>query len=367
MTSAGSGRPEILTPRARALLPVFLATLIGLAVYQLWYTLPDRVGLSGPTMGTTWAVVLGGEGHTRNDLLAARERITAELDRVNGLMSTWDPDSELSRLNAHAAPSPFALSPDTLDVLDLARQVSEWTGGAFDITVGPLVAAWGFGAGARIPGEGPDAAELAALRERVGYRMLALDLEARTATKARPDLRCDLSAIAKGYGTDAVARALDELGWENYLVEVGGEVRVRGQRPGGGPWQVGIERPEEGDRVAQGVVPLSDLALATSGDYRNFYEVGGERRSHIVDPRTGRPVAHALASVSVVHAQAVLADAWATALTVLGPEEGLALAEEHGLGAYFLVRTEGDGLEAHATSGFPGFLETAVGDASEAE
>jgi thiamine biosynthesis lipoprotein len=367
MTSAGSGRPEILTPRARALLPVFLVVLVGLAVYQLWYTVPDRVQLAGPTMGTTWSVVLAGDGHTRNDLTSARQAIVDRLERVNGLMSTWDPDSELSRLNAHTGPGPFPVSADTMQVLALARAVSQRTGGAFDVTVGPLVAAWGFGAGARLPGQGPDAAELRELRSRVGYQMLELDEADGTVTKARPDLRCDLSAIAKGYGVDEVARGLEGLGWTDYLVEVGGEVRVRGERPEGGPWRVGIERPDQAMRMVQGVVALRDRSMATSGDYRNFYEVEGERRSHIVDPRTGRPVTHGVASVSVVAREAVLADAWATALTVLGPDEGLALAEAEGLAAYFLVRSGPDRFEARASSTFPPVRGDAVGSEAEAE
>jgi thiamine biosynthesis lipoprotein len=367
MTSENRGRPEILTPRARALLPVFLVTLLGLAVYQLWYTLPARVQLSGSTMGTTWSVVLRGEGHTRNDLIAARESITAQLTTVDRLMSTWDPDSELSRFNRHALPAPFTLSSETLYVLALARSVSERSGGAFDVTVGPLVGAWGFGAGARVPGTEPDAAELEELRARVGYEMLSIDTEKRTVSKARVDLQCDLSAIAKGYAVDSVARALDDLGWEAYLVEVGGEVRVRGERPGGGLWQVGIERPDEAARAVQAVVLLTDTSMATSGDYRVFYQVEGERRSHVVDPRTGRPVTHNVASVSVVHREAALADAWATALTVLGFDEGFALAESEGLGAYFLARTGPDRFASFATSHFPALREPLLGSRAEAK
>ena len=367
MTSESRGRTEVLTPRARRLLPVFLFVLLGLAVYQLWYTLPARVRLSGSTMGTTWSVVLRGEGHTRDDLLAARESIAERLATVDRLMSTWEVDSELSRFNRHALPAPFTLSSETLYVLELARSVSQRTGGAFDVTVGPLVAAWGFGAEARVPGRGPDAAELEELRARVGYGRLTIDSENQTASKARVDLQCDLSAIAKGYGVDSVARALDGLGWEAYLVEVGGEVRVRGERPRGGPWQVGIERPDETERAVQGIVPLTDLSMATSGDYRIFYEVEGERRSHIVDPRTGRPVTHNVASVSVVHREAALADAWATALTVLGPDQGFALAESEGLGAYFLVRTGPDRFAARATSHFPPLRASEVGSGSGSE
>ncbi len=371
MTSASSRVPELLTPRARALLPFFLLLLIAVSVHQLWCSAPDRVVLSGPTMGTTWSVVLAGAGRDREDLVTARAAIDARLIAVNAGMSTWDPESELSRFNAARHTEPFVFSPDTFGVLALARDVSERSGGAFDVTVRPLVAAWGFGAGARIPGDDPDAAELAALRERVGYRLLELDARAASARKARPDLEADLSAIAKGFGVDEIARALLELGWSDFLVEVGGEVRAHGERPGGGPWNVGIERPDEAGRVVHAVVGLADLSMATSGDYRNYYEEEGERRSHIVDPRTGRPVGHTLASVSVVAEEAVLADAWATALSVLGPEEGPAIAEAEGIGAYFIVRTPEGDFEARATPGFPEVRERkdlrAGGDAAAAE
>jgi thiamine biosynthesis lipoprotein len=333
-----------------------------MAVYQLWYTLPGRVQLSGRTMGTTWSVVLSGEGRTRSDLVRARDTIHERLASVDGLMSTWNPESELSRFNRHATRDPFPLSSQTLEVLRLAREVSDRTGGAFDVTVAPLVAAWGFGAHARVPGAEPDPAELAELRSRVGYRRLTLDLPPGTASKDDPDVLCDLSAIAKGFAVDEVARALEGQGWSDYLVEVGGELRAGGERPGGGPWNVAIERPDDQSvGTIRGVVQLSGRAMATSGDYRNFYEVGGQRRSHIVDPRTGRPVTHRLASVSVVHLDAVRADAWATALAVLGPDEGLALAEAQGLAAYFLVRPASragsERLLARATSTFPALLE----------
>jgi thiamine biosynthesis lipoprotein len=363
MTS-GSSPPQRLTPRARVLLPVFLVALVALTLRQLWCALPDPIVLSGPTMGTTWSVtlVLGGRG--RSDVAAARSAIAERLDGVNRLMSTWRFDSELSRLNAHASTDPFPLSRATLEVLQLARRVSDASGGAFDVSVRPLVALWGFGAGARAPGDPPGAAELAAARARVDYRLLELDPAAGVVRKRRPDLECDLSAIAKGYGVDEVTRALDDLGWTDFFVEVGGEVRVRGQRPGGGDWRVGIERPDAAGRVVFGAVALRDRAMATSGDYRSFYDEAGVRRSHIIDPRTGRPVEHGLASVSVVHREAVLADAWATALTVLGPQEGGALAEREGIGAFFIVRTGPGAYETHATTGFPPLLESGAGTGS---
>jgi len=345
-------RPD-LPPRARLLLPVFAGVLLFFTVRVMWCSAPARLLLGGETMGTTWAVTLNPPDLSRSERARIRKRIEAELDAVNGAMSTWDPDSELSRLNEHASSEPFSLSKPTLDVLAAARGISERTGGAFDVTVGPLVAAWGFGAGARVPGAAPEADELATIRERVGFERLELDLAAGSVRKRHPGLRVDLSAIAKGYGVDRVAEALATEGFAGFLVEVGGELRAEGQRPGGGAWRLAIERPEPDGRAVHAVVELSGVALATSGDYRSFYEAGGERLTHIVDPRLGRPVRHGLASVSVLHERAALADAWATALMVLGPEEGLRVAAAEGLAVYLIVRTEGGAYEVLTTPQFP--------------
>jgi thiamine biosynthesis lipoprotein len=346
-------RPEILTPRARVLLPIFLVVLVTLTARSLWCASPVRTHLGGETMGTTWAVTLNAPGLGPDERARARAVIAAALDDVNERMSTWKPDSELSRFNQHASTQPFALSASMLHLLELAQGVSERTGGAFDVTVRPLVGLWGFGAGARLPGHEPAANELEALRERVGYGLVELDPGAGTARKLDPAVECDLSAIAKGFGVDEVARSLLELGHADFLVEVGGEVRAQGQRPGGGPWRLAIEKPDAEGRVVHAVVPLANLAMATSGDYRSFYEVDGQRRSHIVDPRTGRPVSHGLASATVVHPDAVLADAWATALTVLGFDEGAALAEAEGIAAHLISRRPDGSLAVRTTPGFP--------------
>lgn len=353
MTSGASARAERLTPRARVLLPVFLVLLVALATRQLWCSAPPRVELAGTAMGTTWSVVLGASGRSRDEVRRAGAAVDAAFAAIERRMSTWDPDSELSRFNRHGSGEPYPLSSETLAVLAIAQEVSERTQGAFDVTVRPLVAAWGFGAGARAPGAAPEPAELATLRARVGFRLLELDHAGGTARKRHPRLECDLSAIAKGFGVDRAAEALADLGFADFLVELGGEVRVGGERPGGGAWRVAIEWPDADSREAKVSVELGDAALATSGDYRSFYEQGGERFSHLLDPRTGRPVRHGLASVSVVHREAALADAWATALAVLGPAEGFARAEVEGLGAYFVERTSAGGFRAHSTSGFP--------------
>ena len=365
MTSGSSGPSQVLTPRARRLLPLFLLVLLAFAVRQLWWLAAEESVIGGPTMGTTWSVRLDSRDRTREDLAQARAAIQASLSRVDQRMSTWKPDSELSRFNLHASTEPFPISAETFQVLDLARQVGERTDGAFDVTVKPLVAAWGFGAGARAPGHGPDATELAALRQRVGLDLLELDAAGGTVRKRRPDVECDLSAIAKGFAVDEVVRSLEALGWDAFLVEVGGEVGARGERPAGGPWRVGVERPDSLGRAVHARVDLVDQAMATSGDYRNFYEQDGKRLAHIIDPRSGRPVQHGLASVSVVHRRAALADAWATALGVLGPEEGFARAEREGLAGYFLVRVEGGSFESRSTRAFLALQGSPTGPPAE--
>ncbi|MAE95811.1 MAG: FAD:protein FMN transferase ApbE [Deltaproteobacteria bacterium] len=312
--------------------------------------------LAGETMGTTWAVTLRAPDLSRSSHAAWRAIVQEELDRVNAAMSTWDPDSELSRFNAHVSMAPFSLSAATLSVMELSKEVGAASGGAFDVTVRPLVAAFGFGAGARVPGELPSEAELEEIRARVGADRLLLDPAAGQARKLHPLLEVELSAVAKGYGVEQVARRLIAEGQADFLVEVGGEIDARGQRPGGGPWRLAVERPEPDGRAVHAVVELSGLAMATSGDYRSFYEAGGEKLSHLLDPRIGRPIQHALASVSVVHVSAAAADAWATALFVLGPEDGPALAEERGIGAYFILRTDEDRYETRVTPGFPAIL-----------
>lgn len=305
----------------------------------------------GATMGTTYSVKvvaddLGGDG--RNRIAAVIEE---KLDEVNRLMSTWDPESELSRLNRHRSSEPFPVSPPTLEVLRVAESVSEVSGGAFDMTVGPLVGAWGFGAdGTEASPPGPG--ELERLRERVGYELVTLDPIASEVTKANPDTVCDLSAVAKGYGVDRVADALLALGFTDFLVEVGGEIKARGRKDAATPWRVGIEAPDESARQVHRAIELRDAAMATSGDYRSFYVQDGARISHIIDPRSGRPIDHDLGSVSVTHQQAVYADAWATALLVLGPEAGLELAKREGLAAYFIVREADGSFRSFASTAF---------------
>lgn len=304
--------------------------------------------LSGDTMGTHYHVTVVAPRETRTALEAG---IRQHLDAVDGGMSTWRADSELSRFNAQAVTDWVRISPALHAVLQAAVAISAVTDGAFDVTVGPVVNLWGFGPERR-PTSPPAAALLAAARARVGYRLLEFAGDPPRVRKARPDVYVDLSAIAKGYAVDRLADWLVQTGHADFLVEVGGEIRSRGRRADGAPWQVGVARPEPGSEDLAGVLTLADTALATSGDYRQYFEFEGRRYSHEIDPTTGRPIAHALASVTVLDTACMRADALATGLLVLGPDRGPALARRLGIAALFLVHHR-HGFEAITTGRFP--------------
>ncbi len=282
--------------------------------------------------------------------------VEERLDAVDRAMSTYREDSEISRFNRLAAGESLVFSEDTWAVLELAWQVREESGGAFDPTVGPLVDAWGFGA----PGRGaepmpPGEDRLLQLRGAVGA--IELSPADRRLLKLRPGAALDLSAIAKGWAVDRVSEDLTKAGYANHLVEIGGEVRTTGHSSAGGPWRIAIERPPAQSDASdaggsnetlppglQQVLEFTDGALATSGDYRNYWQRDGIRYSHTIDPRSGRPVEHALASASVFHETCAVADAYATTLMVLGPQEGLRWANENDIAALLLVHRE-DALE----------------------
>jgi thiamine biosynthesis lipoprotein len=331
-----------------ALAALALAPFLGACADR---TRARQATFSGTTMAGTYAVKLARPGR----LSAAAEQalaqeIFAAVDAVDRAMSTYRHDSELSRLNRHGADRAFAASPALTEVLAKAHAVSAASDGAFDVTIGPLVNAWGFGPPGRVALPSPE--DVARLRKRVDWRTVALDAAGGTVRKARPDAYADLSAIAQGYGADRIAAVLEGHGFGDYLVEVSGEVRAHGVNGDGVPWRIGIERPDAPDRTPHLVLPLADRALATSGDYRNWFEHDGRRYAHEIDPATGAPVGHALASVSIVHPDCALADAWATALFVLGPEQGYALAERERLAAYFIVRAPGGAFVERQSAAF---------------
>lgn len=346
--------PLALTPRAVKLLIVGILILGGLSVYRLLLAPPPGpyTSLSGTTMGTTWSVHVASEDMGPSAMRRTAAAIQASLDEVVDHMSTWESESEISLLNRANATQPQPLSAPLLEVLTVAQTVSEKSRGAFDVTVSPLVETWGFGS-ATPPETLPSAEEIEEALRHTGHDLINLDETKSTLRKVDPAVEIDLSAIAKGYGVDRVAETLESLGYLDYLVEVGGELRARGSRLDGKIWRVAIEAPREGLREIHRVLELENMAMATSGDYRNFYELDGQRFSHTLDPRTGRPIEHTLASVSVLHPTAMAADAWATALNVLGPETGFEVAQDEEIAAYFISRSQGDGaFTVRATPAF---------------
>ncbi|MGD9612038.1 MAG: FAD:protein FMN transferase [Kiritimatiellia bacterium] len=320
---------------------------------------PRDAALSGQTMGTTYSIRLADAPLDRRELAALQADVDAALAEVNRQMSPYLPGSEISRFNRAGTNEPVAISPDFQLVARRALEIAEATGGAFDPTVGALVNLWGFGPDG-LRREAPSAGQIAAARQKTGWRHLLLTPDDRLA-KDVPALQLDLGAIAKGFGVDRVAELLRERGFRNFLVEIGGETLGAGVNARSEPWRVGVLQPD-GSTELHGVVPLTGgKAIATSGDYRNFYrDERGELRCHVIDPRTAAPVGPAVASVSVLADDCLTADALATALFVLGPDEGLPLlaARFPGVEALFLVRAGADGFREIAT---PGFVATPVG------
>ncbi len=316
---------------------------------------PELYVFQGRKMGTSYQVKVAARNLSDQRVFELRVAIDSAVDDVDRKMSTYLPDSELSRFNEIESDEPFPISAETLEVFRRARAISKATGGAFDITVGPLVALWGFGAGFGLDSEEasiPTQSEIEAIRAHLGWKLIELNEESSTILKRDPTVRCDLSAIAKGYAVDQAADALGAMGFENYLVELGGEIRTTGRNEQGALWRIAIESPQATGREPHRLLPLEDMALATSGDYRNFYEKDGRRYSHTIDPRTGRPVSHRLASVSVFDALCVRADGYATALMVLGEDEGLRFAVDNGLAALFLVPDGAGGFKEKTTPAF---------------
>ncbi|HSG90695.1 MAG TPA: FAD:protein FMN transferase [Pseudomonadales bacterium] len=333
-----------------------LAALLGLLVACGGPAAPERplLALDGRTMGTSWSLRVAAPPETLREA-ELQNAVEARLARINGLMSTYDPDSTLSRFNAARGSAWFPVDAELVFVIDAAQELSRLSDGAFDITVAPLVNLWGFGPGATVGAqELPDAAAIGAARGQIGWQRLETRAEP-PALRKDGDLQVDLSAIAKGYGVDAMAELLEARGVTDYLVEIGGELRARGRNGRDQPWRVGVEVPDPARRgVAREAIGLEAGAVATSGDYRNFFTVDGVRYSHTIDPATGRPVEHAAASVTVLHPSAMWADGWATTLNVLGAERGLALAAERQLPVLFILYAE-DGLEERSSPEFEAY------------
>jgi thiamine biosynthesis lipoprotein len=294
--------------------------------------------LAGETMGSAWTVKVAGLAPA--DAPGVRTGIQARFDAVNLALSTWREDSALSRFNAHDDGQWVDLDPELAAVLRYALELGAMSGGAYDVTLGPLVNLWGFGpdpATWRVP----DAAAIAAARARVGWRKVEVDPASDRARKA-PGVRIDLSSLGKGRGVDRVAEYLDSRGYSNYLIDLSGKLRARGRNVRGEYWRVAVERP--GPDQASGamddtaVVTLVDGSVATAGDYRRFFEAGGKHYSHIIDAATGYPVAHRTVSATALATGCMQADALATVFMTMPPDAALELANARGVAALLITR-----------------------------
>ena len=309
------------------------------------------IAWSGGTMGTSYNVKVFVSDPSKFDQEALQFKVDAELRRVNDQMSTYLKSSEISKFNDSQSTDWVDVSKPVAQVVDFAQKLSEKTVGAFDVTVGPLVDAWNFGPAPRT-NEIPSDEKLTELSRQVGFKKLSVRLDPPALKKSIANLRVDLSAIAKGHGVDRVVSLLVSSGAENVFVEIGGEVRTAGNKDGQW-WKVGIQVPDAKANEFDIAYALStgsgfDDSIATSGDYRNFIEVDGKRYSHTIDPRTLHPIENQLASVSVVTQSCMEADAWATALSVLGATEGAELATQEGLNTLLVSRSE-DGFDRIGT------------------
>ena len=334
--------------KKRSLLAVLV---LGLLIFGLLRQQAAQVEhFYGHTMGTTYQIsyVPANDVHS---IAYLQSQVEQTLDQLVDSMSTYENDSEISRFNASALGEWFALSHSMAEVVAEALLISEQSQGRFDPTVGPLVSAWGVqqavGTFVFTP---PDDSKIHAVLTEVGYEHLVLDAVGQK-LKKRKGIHLDLSAIAKGYAVDRIAAQLQAFGVDSFLVEIGGEVYAQGLKPSGQSWRVAIEEPKPAERVVNHIIELEGRAIASSGDYRNYVSYQGKLYGHILDPTTGYPVPHQLYSVTVVHPSAMTADGWATAMSVLGPEEGLRLADELELAVLFLMDQDGQ-IEASWSQAF---------------
>lgn len=305
-------------------------------------------------MGTTYTVKIAAPrpAVSAHDLRLLIER---SLQRIDETMSGYREDSEVSRFNALHSTQWYETSSELAEVVSAARNVSSASAGAFDVTVAPLVKAWGFGASGGPPPILPDTALLAELQQRLGYDKLHARASPSGLRKDEPSLTVDLNGIAPGYAVDLIAQQLRARGIDNFMIDVGGEIRAQGRNSAGETWRIAVESPSESDPAPVAVIELDGVALATSGEYRNSYEREGVRYSHTIDPRTAHPIRYSAASVVVVHSEAMYADAWATALNVLGADAGLQLAERLNLPVMFIT-SQGNRLVSTASTQMRNYL-----------
>jgi len=331
--------------------------LLGLVTCQRDGMVAEILKLAGQTMGTSYHISVVAEGFDEATETRLAQGVDSVLNAINASMSTWQEDSEISQFNRWRSTRPFPVSPEMEKVVWSAQALCKASGGAFDITVMPMVNFYGFGFE---PGENrfPTVEEIDAWFELTGCDKLIINEEG--LVKSDPRIAIDLSAIAKGYGADAVAEYLQAAGYADVFVEVGGEVVAHGLNAYRQPWRIGIDRPDPDQAPGaqlQHILALSDRAIATSGDYRNYREIQGRRVSHMMDPRSGYPIEHTLASVTVVASDCMTADGIATMLMILGVENGqLWLKANPGVDVLFISRTTDGTYHEIMTPGFSAYI-----------
>ncbi|MDX5627424.1 MULTISPECIES: FAD:protein FMN transferase ApbE [unclassified Brenneria] len=312
------------------------------------------MAIEGKTMGTFYSVKISGEQQESKERL--QQEIDALLEQANNEISTYRQDSTLSRFNQYRGNEPQPIGNGMADIILAAQRIGRATGGAMDITVGPLVNLWGFGP-QKQPTQIPSQQQIDAVRQKIGLSHLKLlsDDRGEWIQKDLPDLYVDLSTLGEGYGADLLAQLMARKGITNYLVSVGGAISSRGVNAQGIPWRVAIQKPTDRENAMQTAVNLQGYAISTSGSYRNYFEQNGQRYSHVIDPATGKPITHQLVSATVIAPTALEADGWDTGLMVLGREKALELAQQQGLAVYLISKTE-NGFQAEMTPQFSAFL-----------
>jgi FAD:protein FMN transferase len=338
----------------------FTATFLALFLGSVFYFTDggeDIQQLNGLTMGTSYQIQIVDmpEDIAAKELAADIAELLERLDTET--FSTYASNSELSRFNRHGVNVPFIASKQMIEVLLMAQEISALSGGAFDVTVGPLINLWGFGPDLAVFETVPTQPQIEAALNRVGFQFLRISPANQEIWKTR-DVYVDLSAIAKGYAVDQLAEYLDRSGVDNYFLEIGGELKIKGSKPDGEGWVPAIEAPiDTASQVYQIFYSRGDnIAVAGSGDYRNYFEEEGQRYSHEIDPRSGRPVTHSLAAAYVIDESTARADALATTYMILGPDAAEALASKQGQAVYFIYKSDSEGFEDYVSAEFNRYL-----------
>ncbi|MBY5978675.1 FAD:protein FMN transferase [Ferrimonas balearica] len=308
--------------------------------------------LFGTTMGNKYAISWAADPTSAKQVHELRLKVEHRLEQLNASMSTWREDSEINAINNAPANQPIRLSDELLWVVSEAHRIGLMTDGALDITIGPLIDLWGFGPKG-LPGRLPTPQEVARVKAHTGPETFTL--AAGQLSKTSDHTRLDLSSIAKGYGVDALGQLLESNGIHHYLVEIGGEIVARGQRPDGRPWTVAVVNPAPTRLAATTLIPLTDMAVATSGDYHHYFESQGTRFSHVIDPQSGRAVQTQIVSATVIAPQCATADGLATAAMVMGVEDMLRLAESQQL-AVMLIEDHFGQVRVHRSRAFEQLL-----------